>query len=576
MKQNLEQLRLQFKEKLVDGIGTALEAMVVEVPTHSAKYNSLLQFKTRHRKYKSDWLEGLIDQEQANLEFNRISAALLEFIDQLEEADFAEAETTLPVDNRIGKLCFRIPNVMQVEEKSDCSVWIAFDEDTVLKSVQVEAGDELKDLRVSDTMGVELFDDSDEAAFRIKTYDETIQPIEKDLLTHWDFKVTPLKLGTYPLVLRIIVVIEQNGKEMKKTIVLEEEIKIVALENEALTEARELSAKVVENMFVLPFSGDTGSGGAGGGGEVATTAGAAAAAALATTTESTTAATATASSGFVTKLMIAVAALVGIFFVVRQFTGGPTDGEVVTDICSDEAYWQRLQREAQLSSLQAFLEQCPNNPHLAEAKKIINAITESTDDTPELSDQTDTETPQEEEESPTGKNPSNENTLSANITGAPASPPRTDPSPPADPAPEVTDPTPATPTPVSDPPTETNEENTAEKAVPFRNAARKPLHPACAEKALAEQEACTEDAIRQTIRDYIKQSGKQHEGALSVSFVITKEGKVAFAKLNDAENLQLASTVVRSLATLPVFRPGQNANGEAIDVRYFLPVRIRE
>ncbi|MFT4666868.1 MAG: hypothetical protein ACI9XB_003836 [Gammaproteobacteria bacterium] len=539
MSKTIIEIKKTLKEKLLDGINAVLEALLAEIPANGAKYNEVLQIKSRHKKYKSDWLSALISQDQANLEFNRLNAFLLDFIDHLEIADFDAAKESTLTDERIGKLCFRIPGVMLINEKSECKVWVSLDEETLLKLVEVKLGDELRDLRVSDTMGVELFDDSDQDAFKIKTYDETIQPIEKGLLTQWAFRVTPLKEGTFPLVLRIIVVVEQNGKELKKTIVLQEEVEIVTEATEALAEAKEISGKTAQNMALIPFSVNQGvSGGAG-------------------TNNSPNSTTV---NGMLSakKIIFGVALGLAALFLFWNL-GGNRDSSsppVTTSICQDEDHWRQISQSGNLELISDFLVQCPETSFTRETelllKKWKDSLTTLTLDASGFpTNGSSLAIPEPKAVVDAGKPVTPEKPKAIETTSVSEVAEKE-----AEPTPSVT----MKPAP--------------KDVVTYINASRKPLHPDCKRKKKKRWESCTEDRIKETVRKYIKQSKEGLKGSIKISFIITKEGLLAFPTIEKTDNEELAPVILKGLKELPRFEPGQNSIGEFIDVKYILPVRF--
>jgi len=82
--------------------------------------------------------------------------------------------------------------------------------------------------RVSDIMQVELLDPGKDAAFDIRTISSAEQFVEEEGYTEWLFQVTPLRAGTFPLLIKVSVIELLLGKERKKEIVLEEAVQVSA------------------------------------------------------------------------------------------------------------------------------------------------------------------------------------------------------------------------------------------------------------------------------------------------------------------------------------------------------------
>lgn len=133
-----------------------------------------------------------------------------------------------PSDTRQGAILYQIPERMQVEEESRCVVRLAFDAATVRSGLEEAADITVKSIRVEREMSVALIDPNEPPAFSIRSpgYDE-IQVVEADAYTEWVFRVKPLRAGSFPLMLKVSVVLFIDGRERHKNIVLEELIQVL-------------------------------------------------------------------------------------------------------------------------------------------------------------------------------------------------------------------------------------------------------------------------------------------------------------------------------------------------------------
>ncbi|MBK8567347.1 MAG: hypothetical protein IPN76_29520 [Saprospiraceae bacterium] len=228
----LATIQNELRDLVPQGNDLVLAAMKKTLKPGTDKYNDYLALEGRYQDVSRQLLQGVVSNEDATLEFNKIRQAIIEFIDDLKASDILELasnSTTEPgmADVYNGEVLYRIPKKMQLGIEEECVVRLAFDRARLIKDFQVEVGDVMKDLRISDVMGVELLDPTSDKAFTITTLHDTIQFVEKDLVTEWIFCVTPLKEGQFPLVLKISIIEIINGIERKRNEVLKEQVEIL-------------------------------------------------------------------------------------------------------------------------------------------------------------------------------------------------------------------------------------------------------------------------------------------------------------------------------------------------------------
>ena len=269
---NISEQKVKAKTMVAkEGVLPAIKFIQGVLPESAAKFNLLILMESRFNELNRKIASGIISDEDQNLEANKISNDFLTFLDALKEEDFAEKtaeEVAEKPDLRIGKTLYRIPQKMQIGVEVECSVWISFDMETILKEVQQATTDEVRDIRISNVMGVELIPHGStdaEKTFDILTYDETEQIIEKGLSTNWVFYVKPLKEGKHPLILRISVIELIDGEKLQKTKVLREVVQIIGEAVEVPEDG--VKAKEAKGLVVATpkDSGGKGVGAAGGG-----------------------------------------------------------------------------------------------------------------------------------------------------------------------------------------------------------------------------------------------------------------------------------------------------------------------
>lgn len=182
----------------------------------------------------ADKSAGFPEMEEGAEVFPELELEELEdAISELEREDVADESAPPPAPSQKpkeeGAILYRIPHRMQLEEESRCVVRLAFDEKTVKKDLEDAEDIVVKSVRVEEVMEVELLDPNEENTFRIRPITDQEQLVEADSYTEWIFKVKPLREGTFPLLLKISVILFINGKDRKKNIVLEEMVEVATV-----------------------------------------------------------------------------------------------------------------------------------------------------------------------------------------------------------------------------------------------------------------------------------------------------------------------------------------------------------
>jgi protein TonB len=115
--------------------------------------------------------------------------------------------------------------------------------------------------------------------------------------------------------------------------------------------------------------------------------------------------------------------------------------------------------------------------------------------------------------------------------------------------------------------------------VAFVSAARKPVFKKCGDSNKGREEKCTADRIFRYLSSrfvYPKEAeAKSIQGSIVVSFVVERDGSITEVKaLNDIGG-GCAQEAVRLIKSLPKFKPGLNAKGNPIRVKYTQPVTFK-
>ena len=219
----LKQLRLFIEE---GNIEEALNWLSERSSDFTQSFsNDIIMLKNKFSAARGHYiLSGVIENEEYNLIIARISYAVLVIADKLEKKSDRLADT------QYGQVLHRIPSKMTTLRETKCIIRIAYDFNTLLKNYIVDDETSFESIQITKLMSVELVDCNDIEIFKIRTCTEEAQFTIHDDFTQWIFYVQPLRDGCYPLLLKIAVVEEINGKERKRNIIFEKQINIEAIE----------------------------------------------------------------------------------------------------------------------------------------------------------------------------------------------------------------------------------------------------------------------------------------------------------------------------------------------------------
>lgn len=226
----LPDLQQELRDQLVDDLAGALKALQLLLPPGSEKHQTATTLLGKLNDTNKARLRGTISNEDLQLAYNQLRSDLLDLIDGLIPADF-EAAMAMPEAKKAkqGEILYRIPDTMPLGRETRCLVRIALDADAIVENITLDEYVTLKPLsRVSDLMQVELLDPGKDPAFEIRSINSPEQFVEDEGYTEWLFQVTPLRAGTFPLLIKVSVIELILGKERKKEIVLEEEVQVRA------------------------------------------------------------------------------------------------------------------------------------------------------------------------------------------------------------------------------------------------------------------------------------------------------------------------------------------------------------
>ncbi|TNE56561.1 MAG: hypothetical protein EP344_12235 [Bacteroidetes bacterium] len=227
----IEGIKKELQAQLVEDIAAALKAFQELLSEQSEKHTIVVSLLARLNSANKEKLLGTLSNDELQLEYNKIRAAMLELIEDLEEADLGMAQpagTKGSAAPRQGSILYRIPNTMPVKKPTKCVIRISIREDAIVENITIDDQVQLKQLyKVSETMEAEIVDPTGGKVFEISTVSEKVQLIDEEGYTEWWYYVTPQQEGSYPLVLKISIIELVNGQPSSKELVMEEVVDIV-------------------------------------------------------------------------------------------------------------------------------------------------------------------------------------------------------------------------------------------------------------------------------------------------------------------------------------------------------------
>ncbi len=241
--QTLEELKRHFIDELIhQDLRRVFYILRQNVDNQSIKYDDINLLHARYITASHDQnVKGILPSEEARIVFNQIKATLLDFINHLTPQDLNLEPTAAPVSiptqvkdlsqkstcNK-GKILYKVPGIMELKKERKCIVRIAFDEKELEINDRQNAGSKVEPIRIAEVMEVQFIDQSINQAFNIRTISSAEQLVDRGDFTEWIFYVEPLLQGMYDLILKVSVIEKRLGREIRKDIVMEKKIEVVA------------------------------------------------------------------------------------------------------------------------------------------------------------------------------------------------------------------------------------------------------------------------------------------------------------------------------------------------------------
>ncbi|HFA49328.1 MAG TPA: energy transducer TonB [Bacteroidetes bacterium] len=585
----LTDIKNELKAILPQGIDLVLQAIKAAISEGTDKYNDLLLIEGRYQDVSKRLLQGVIGNEAALLEFNNVRKNILDFIDGLEDNHLAKAEG-MGADGKPdiynGEVMYRIPKEMLLQQDTKCVVRLAFERKLLLEDFDEAKGDVLKDIRISEVMGVELLDPADKT-FEIRTLHDTVQFVEKGLFTEWVFYVKPIVGGTHSLVLKISIIEIKDGIERKRNVVLEEKVVIVAT---APAEFGGEKGFVKAGISLAVAQQQNGTGG--------TVSKMVEQPSPAPMDPPPPAPPAPKSGGvsfrkIASSLSALLVLVVASWAVLSRMSDGGrpgqpkiiNPGESKTVAMSEEKKaWKKIEKAPTKEALEAFEDRFPGG----EFANVVRIKLDSLDNS--LWQSAIAANDAVAIENYYNKYPAGLHAVEANIMLEELKNPRMEAMDDQNiikpirekthtggaGTPKVIDKTKQKKTKGLDAYTPSFDPN---KPVPMRQAFRLPVFPKCENDDYKKERSCTDKRINRYIKQNLKYPAealrKKLEGTVTVEFVIEKNGSISGVQYKNDIGGGCAAEAVRLVRKLPKFKPGVNRKGEVVRVDYVLPIKFK-
>ena len=581
----LSDIQKNLLEILPQGIDLTFQALKNLLSDATDKYKDLILLESRYMETSRQLLQGVITYEAAQTEFNKIRKDITGFIDSLQESHLkgeegSQSEGRPDIYN--GEVMYRIPKKMTQAEEVKCMVRLAFDRKVLMEDLEEEAGDVLKDIRISDVMGVELIDAGD-GAFKIRTINDSVQFVEKDLFTEWVFYVTPLLPGVHPLVLKISVIEILNGVERKRNVVLEEKVEI--LTTHPVGEETEEFASAGYSIQLASAQTAEIPGGTKGVQPPAPS--------PSSPQPSRPAVPAKPRAGTFKKMSSALAGL--IVLVVASWaiwsSLGPKDDFVTINPADKNNSWEEAKNKNTREDYEAFVINNPESEYADVARGKLDSIETATWNAALASNEAvamvayleaypngryaaDAIAALQSEEDPAAVVPP------APVPADPAKETNKKPKPKPKPKPGIKPETkPETKTPEPTPPVGPEKEVDPDIPIPMRSASRMPVHSGCDNEDKKKEEECTEGKIRKHIGRFLEypEKAKQErvKGTVVVEFIVERDGSITSVHAKNDIGGGCAEEAVRIVQKLTRFKPGVNREGKPARILYIIPIQFK-
>lgn len=259
--QPISELRKELRDLVTNGqLPEALRYCNESLPENTEKYDLVLQMRANLKQLNREITQNLISQDESGRRIAQISAAFLNLVSSLEEADFEPPQVSKSKsknDTQHGSVLYHIPHSMPMNKASYCKVRVAIEEDAILEDIIIDADVRIRErVEVSERMSAELVDTAGRV-FDILPLNSKDQAIRPTGYTQWLFRVTPLVEGEHQLMVKVsLLAFDQNTKEyVPRDVSVLETVTVVTASQHS--DEEEPSFKPTGHSFALgPDAGD--------------------------------------------------------------------------------------------------------------------------------------------------------------------------------------------------------------------------------------------------------------------------------------------------------------------------------
>lgn len=217
--QPISSLRNELQELVINDLPAALIMCKELLPENTEKFNLVLAMQANLKQLSKDRFKGLITQEEYGRRIANITDSFIEFISDLQEADFnpplasslASGKTSTA---QLGSVLYQVPHHMPLGKPSFCKIRVAIEEDAILEDIVINDDVRIRErIEVSDRMSAELVD-TEGKVFDIQSLNSKDQNVRLTGYTQWLFRVTPLVEGEHQLLVKVsLLEFDKNTRE---------------------------------------------------------------------------------------------------------------------------------------------------------------------------------------------------------------------------------------------------------------------------------------------------------------------------------------------------------------------------
>ena len=219
LSQPISSIRKELQKLVVNDLPAALIMCKELLPENTKKFNLVLAMQANLNQLSKDRIKGLITQEEYGRRIAIISDSCIDFIADLQEADFNPplASNAAPGKTntaQLGSVLYQVPRHMPLGKPNFCKIRVAIEEDAILEDIVIDNDVRIRErVEVSDRMSAELVD-TEGKVFDIQSLNSKDQNVRLTGYTQWLFRVMPLVEGEHHLLVKVsLLEFDKNTRE---------------------------------------------------------------------------------------------------------------------------------------------------------------------------------------------------------------------------------------------------------------------------------------------------------------------------------------------------------------------------